>query len=45
MQSGSTQKDSVSALSGGTNFSATWLPVSISSYAALLVGPEGRRAA
>ena len=25
MQSGSTQKDSVSALSGGTNFSATWL--------------------
>jgi hypothetical protein len=25
MKSGSTQKDSVSALSGGTNFSATWL--------------------
>jgi hypothetical protein len=25
MQSGSTQKDSISALSGGTNFSATWL--------------------
>jgi hypothetical protein len=25
MQSGTTQKDSISALSGGTNFSATWL--------------------
>jgi hypothetical protein len=25
MKSGSTQKDSISALSGGTNFSATWL--------------------
>jgi hypothetical protein len=25
MQSGSTQKDSISALSGGTNFSGTWL--------------------
>jgi Peptidase A4 family len=25
MQSGGTQKDSISALSGGTNFSATWL--------------------
>ena len=25
MQSGGTQKDSISALSGGTDFSATWL--------------------